>query len=258
MGNHKKGARFMSGSSDWQDRILQPDSAVEQMKQKAALRALEAVESGMKLGLGTGSTARYFVDGLGAKIVDGLDVVCVPTSEATRDQAESLNIKLAPLDDLKRLDITVDGADELDSGLRLIKGGGGALLREKIVAAASDKMIVIADDSKKVASLGAFDLPVEVNIFSHGASAAAIADALAATGNQGAVNLRAAKTGGDPFITDGGHYIYDCVLGQINDPEGLAQALLAVPGVVEHGLFLGYATAAILAGADGLEEIGSL
>ena len=245
----------MTGPSNWQDRILQPDTAVEQMKQKAALRALEEVRDGMKLGLGTGSTARYFVDGLGAQVADGLEVVCVPTSEATRAQAESLGVKLAPLDDLKRLDLTVDGADELDDALRLIKGGGGALLREKIVAAASDRMIVIADDSKKVATLGAFDLPVEVNMFSHGATAAAIVDALAATGNAGAVNLRG---GDDPFITDGGHYIYDCALGAINDAEGLAQTLLNVPGVVEHGLFLGYATAAILAGTDGLEEVGSL
>lgn len=245
----------MTGPSNWQDRILQPDTAVEQMKQKAALRALEEVRDGMKLGLGTGSTARYFVDGLGAQVADGLEVVCVPTSEATRAQAESLGVKLAPLDDLKRLDLTVDGADELDDALRLIKGGGGALLREKIVAAASDRMIVIADDSKKVTTLGAFDLPVEVNMFSHGATAAAIADALAATGNAGAINLRGDD---DPFITDGGHYIYDCALGAINDAEGLAQALLNVPGVVEHGLFLGYATAAILAGTDGLEEVGSL
>ena len=245
----------MTGPSNWQDRILQPDTAVEQMKQKAALRALEEVRDGMKLGLGTGSTARYFVDGLGAQVADGLEVVCVPTSEATRAQAESLGVKLAPLDDLKRLDLTVDGADELDDALRLIKGGGGALLREKIVAAASDRMIVIADDSKKVETLGAFDLPVEVNMFSHGTTAAAIVDALAATGNAGAINLRG---GDDPFITDGGHYIYDCALGAINDAEGLAQTLLNVPGVVEHGLFLGYATAAILAGTDGLEEVGSL
>ena len=240
----------------WQDRILQPDNPVEQMKQKAALRALEFVESGMKLGLGTGSTARFFVDGLGAKLTDGLsDIVCVPTSEATREQAESLNIRLAPLDELQRLDITVDGADELDDALRLIKGGGGALLREKIVAAASDKMIVIADDTKKVAVLGAFDLPVEVNMFAHGATAAAIADALKATGHSGAVKLRGGYT---PFITDGGHYIYDCALGAINDPEALAQELLNVPGPVEHGMFLGYATAAIFAGTDGLEQLGNL
>ena len=237
----------------WQDRLLKPDTPIEQMKQKAALRALEEVRDGMKLGLGTGSTARYFVDGVGAKVADGLDVICVPTSEATREQAEGLNIRLVPLDELKRLDLTVDGADELDDALRLIKGGGGALLREKIVAAASDKMIVIADDTKKVAQLGAFDLPVEVNMFSHATTAAAIAQALASTGNAGAINLR----GGDSsFITDGGHYIYDCALGTINNVEALAEALLAVPGVVEHGLFLGYATTAILAGDAGLEEIG--
>ena len=237
----------------WQDRILQPDSHVEQMKQKAALRALEEVEDGMKLGLGTGSTARYLVDGLGAKIAEGLlDVVCVPTSEATREQAESLNIKLAELDELKHLDLTIDGADELDAELRLVKGGGGALLREKIVAAASDRMIVIADDTKKVETLGAFDLPVEVNMFAHATTAAAISAALAATGHQGAVNLRG---GGTPFISDGGHYIYDCALGVISDAEALSQALLNVPGVVEHGLFLGYATAAVLAGDDGLIEI---
>ena len=240
----------------WQSRILQPDTPVEKMKQKAALRALEEVRDGMKLGLGTGSTARYFVDGLGAQIAEGmLDVTCVPTSEATREQAEGLGITLAPLDELQRLDLTVDGADELDAELRLIKGGGGALLREKIVAAASDRMIVIADDTKLVDKLGTFDLPVEVNMFSHGATAAAIGAALAATGHKGAINLRG---GNAPFITDGGHYIYDCALAEINDPQGLAQALLAVPGVVEHGLFLGYATAAVLAGADGLIEVGKL
>lgn len=238
----------------WQDRILKPDTSVEQMKQKAALRALEHVRDGMKLGLGTGSTARYFVDGLGAQIAEGmLNVTCVPTSEATRQQAEGLGITLASLDDLKKLDLTVDGADELDAALRLIKGGGGALLREKIVAAASAQMIVIADDSKLVDTLGAFDLPVEVNQFSHATTAAAIADALAATQHEGAVALRGGTA--DPFITDGGHYIYDCALATIEAPEALAQALLAVPGVVEHGLFLGYAAAAILAGQDGLIEM---
>lgn len=240
----------------WRDGLLKPDTQIEQMKQQAALRALEFVTDGMRLGLGTGSTARYLVDGLGAKIAEGmLDVVCVPTSEATRVQAESLNIRLADLDDLKRLDLTIDGADELDGDLRLVKGGGGALLWEKMVAAASDKMIVIADDSKLVKSLGAFALPVEVNIFAHATSAGAIADVLAQTGNMGKIELRG---GGDPFITDGGHYIYDCALGTIREPERLAQALLAVPGVVEHGLFLGYARAAVLAGTDGLIEMGQI
>jgi len=244
----------MSGES-WRERLLSPSEPVEIMKQKAALRALEQVRPGMKLGLGTGSTARYFVDGVGAQVAEGLEVVCVPTSEATRAQAESLNIPMAELGQLQRLDLTVDGADEMDTSLRLIKGGGGALLREKIVAAASDAMIVIADDSKLVSTIGAFDLPVEVNMFAHEASARAIADALAATGHRGAVRLRGGEA---PFITDGGHYIYDCALGEVTQAEALANALLAVPGVVEHGLFLGYATAAVLAGSDGLEEVGSL
>ncbi len=245
--------------SNWQARLLAPTDPVEVMKQKAALRALEQVSSGMKLGLGTGSTARYFVDGLGAKVADGLQVICVPTSEATRAQAESLNIPLAELGDLQRLDLTVDGADEMDAQLRLVKGGGGALLREKIVAAASDAMIIIADDSKLVENLGAFALPVEINMFAHQATAQAIADVLRQTGNAGEVSLRAALPGGaEAFVTDGGHYIYDCHLRQINNIEQLAAALLAVPGVVEHGLFLGYATAAVLAGSDGLQEVGKL
>ena len=213
--------------TDWQAKLLAPTDPVEVMKQKAALRALEQVTSGMKLGLGTGSTARYFVDGLGAKVAHGLQVICVPTSEATRAQAESLNIPLAELGDLQRLDLTVDGADEMDAQLRLVKGGGGALLREKIVAAASNAMIVIADDSKLVDNLG----------------------------NAGDITLRG---GADAFVTDGGHYIYDCDLGRVNNIEQLASALLNVPGVVEHGLFLGYATAAVLAGSDGLQEVGKL
>jgi ribose 5-phosphate isomerase A len=224
----------------------------DEMKQKAALRALEQVRDGMRLGLGTGSTARHFVAGLGEKVAAGLDVICVPTSEETRQQAESLNIPLAELDDLQRLDLTVDGADELDSELRLVKGGGGALLREKIVAAASDRMIVIADDTKLVSTLGAFALPVEVNIFAHATTAAAI-DRI--VGDQAAVRLRG---GAHPFVTDGGHYIYDCALGQIANPEQLGDALLSVPGVVEHGLFIGLASAAIIAGKDGLQEMGAL
>ncbi len=228
---------------------------IEGMKREAALRALEVVQDGMKLGLGTGSTARYFIDALGDKVAGGLRVTCVPTSEATRTQAESLNIPLADLNALQRLDLTVDGADEMDADLRLIKGGGGALLREKIVAAASEAMIVIADDSKLVERLGAFALPVEVSIFAHAVTAAGIETALTATGHAGGVKLRGGEAA---FVTDGGHYIYDCVLGQINDAEALSAALHNVPGVVEHGLFIGYATGAILAGSDGLKEIGRL
>lgn len=219
------------------------------------MRALELVASGMKIGLGTGSTARHFVAGLGEKCAAGMDVTCVPTSEETRRQAESLNIPLAELDDLNTLDITVDGADELDAGLTLLKGGGGALLREKIVAAASERMIVIADESKLVDCLGAFPLPVEVNVFAHETTARMICEAVSSTGHAGEVVLRG---GGAPFVTDGGHYIYDCALGRITDAASLSEALGGVPGVVEHGLFLGLATGAVIAAAEGLREMGEL
>lgn len=229
---------------------------MEEMKKAAALKALELVQPGMKLGLGTGSTARHLVDGLGARVADGLEVICVPTSEATRIQAESLSIPLGDLGELKRLDLTIDGADEIDPNLRLIKGGGAALLREKIVAAASTRMVVIADDSKCVDPLGAFPLPVEVNPFAHAATADAISDVITNTGNRADIVLRMA--GADPLVTDGGHYIYDCKLGEILSPEALALALNQIPGVVEHGLFIGLADLAFIAGADGVRQMGNI
>ena len=227
----------------------------DDLKKLAALRALELVAPGMRLGLGTGSTAKHFVAGLGEKCAGGLDVRCVPTSEETRQQAEGLNIPLANLDELEGLDLTVDGADEMDAGLSLIKGGGAALLREKIVAAASARMIVIADDSKLVERLGAFPLPVEVNPFAHETTAQMICNAISVNGLAGDVTLRGAE---NPFVTDGGHYIYDCALGQIDDATSLSEALLNIPGVVEHGLFLGLATGAVIATETGLEEFGEL
>jgi ribose 5-phosphate isomerase A len=229
---------------------------MEEMKKAAALKALELVQPGMKLGLGTGSTARHLVDGLGARVADGLEVICVPTSEATRIQAESLSIPLGDLGELKRLDLTIDGADEIDPNLRLIKGGGAALLREKIVAAASTRMVVIADDSKCVDPLGAFPLPVEVNPFAHAATADAISDVITKTGNRADIVLRMA--GAEPLVTDGGHYIYDCKLGEILSPEALALALNQIPGVVEHGLFIGLADLAFIAGADGVRQMGNI
>lgn len=229
---------------------------MEEMKKAAALKALELVQPGMKLGLGTGSTARHLVDGLGARVADGLEVICVPTSEATRIQAESLSIPLGDLGELKRLDLTIDGADEIDPNLRLIKGGGAALLREKIVAAASTRMVVIADDSKCVDPLGAFPLPVEVNPFAHAATADAISDVITNTGHRADIVLRMA--GAEPLVTDGGHYIYDCKLGEILSPEALALALNQIPGVVEHGLFIGLADLAFIAGADGVRQMGNI
>lgn len=216
------------------------------LRRAAAARALELVEPGMRLGLGTGSTAAAFVDLLGERVRGGLDVVGVPTSEATRRQAEGLGIRLATLDELPRLDLTIDGADEVDEQLRLIKGGGAALLREKIVACASRRMVVIADAAKRVKTLGAFPLPIEVNLFGLAATQIAVEAAVEAAGCRGPVALRRGADG-QPVMTDGGHVILDARLGAIPDPERLGAALWSVPGVVEHGLFLGIAAAAILA-----------
>lgn len=225
----------------------------EDYKRQAAERAIQYVESGMKLGLGTGSTAKHFVDLLGQKVREGFDIVGVPTSEATRVQAEALGIRLATLDEEPLLDITIDGADELDATLRLIKGGGGALLREKIVASASERMIVIADASKKVAQLGRFPLPVEVVPFGLTATRQMIGMMAEDAGCTGEIRLRMAGT--QPFVTDGGHYILDCDFRSIAEPELLAEALQIIPGVVEHGLFLGLADVAIVAGPQGVEVI---
>jgi ribose 5-phosphate isomerase A len=216
------------------------------LRRAAAARALDLVKPGMRLGLGTGSTAAAFVALLGERVKEGLDIVGVPTSEATRRQAEGLGIRLATLDELPELDLTIDGADEVDGDLRLIKGGGAALLREKIVACASRHMVVIADAAKGVRTLGAFPLPVEVNLFGLAATQRAVEAAVARSGCSGPVSLRRAEDG-RPVMTDGGHVILDARLGSIPDPEALGAALWAVPGVVEHGLFLGIATAAILA-----------
>ncbi|MEH2527146.1 MULTISPECIES: ribose-5-phosphate isomerase RpiA [unclassified Bradyrhizobium] len=227
---------------------------MDQLKRQAAAQALEHVQDGMKLGLGTGSTAKHFVDLLGQRVAGGLRVVGVPTSEATRAQAEACNIPLTTLDEVDRLDLTVDGADEIDGALNLIKGGGGALLREKIVAAASDRMIVIADDTKWVDVLGRFPLPVEVIPFGLAATQRAIATAFAQSGVSGQMRLRKGKDG-HVFVTDGGHWIVDAHLGRITDAPRLAGLLSLIPGVVEHGLFIGLASTAFLAGAKGIRVV---
>ncbi|MDA9466010.1 ribose-5-phosphate isomerase RpiA [Bradyrhizobium sp. CCBAU 53415] len=231
---------------------------MDQLKRQAAARALEEVRDGMQLGLGTGSTAKHFVELLGERVAAGLKVVGVPTSEATRLDAVRCGVPLTTLDEIDHLDITVDGADEIDPELNLIKGGGGALLREKIVAAASDRMIVIADDTKWVPTLGRFPLPVEVIPFGLGATRRAIEKAFAECGVSGQMAVRKAKDGdkdGHVFVTDGGHWIVDAQLGRIVDPPGLAKALSAIPGVVEHGLFIGLASSAVLAGSEGIRVI---
>ena len=220
-------------------------------KRAAASAALAYVKPGMKLGLGTGSTAAHFIELLGAKIADGFDVSGVPTSEASRELAERHRVPLITLKDTPELDLTIDGADEIDPDLNLIKGGGAALLREKIVAFASKRMIVIADASKCVARLGAFPLPVEVVPFGKEATLRAIARLASELGGSGEVTIRRSEDE-CPVVTDSGHVILDARFGRIDDPARLSAELNRIPGVVEHGLFLGFASLAIVADGNGV------
>ena len=224
-----------------------------QLKIEAAREALTHVADGMKLGIGTGSTAEEFVRLLAVKVGEGMTVIGVPTSEHTARLCSELGVPLSTLDETPRLDLTIDGADEVDPALSLVKGGGGALLREKIVAAASARMIVIADASKLVDTLGRFPLPIEVNPFGLRATEIAIGEAAARLGLDGPLTLR--MTNGEPFVTDGGHFIIDASFGRIPDTRALSDALHAIPGVVEHGLFLELADAAIVADADGVRTV---
>ena len=228
--------------------------SMDDLKRQAAVRAVEQVQDGMKLGLGTGSTAKHFVELLGERVKAGLKVVGVPTSEATRADAERCGVPLTTLEEVDHLDLTVDGADEIDPNLDLIKGGGGALLREKIVAAASDRMIVIADETKWVDTLGRFPLPIEVIPFGLGATRRAIEAAFAGNGVSGPMDIRKTRDG-HVFVTDGGHWIVDAQLGRIPDSPRLAASLNSIPGVVEHGLFIGLARTAVLAGPQGIRIV---
>lgn len=223
------------------------------LKIKAAAAALVYVKDGMRLGIGTGSTAEEFIRLLAVKVAAGMSIVGVPTSERSAALCRELGVPLATLDELPELDLTIDGTDEIDGDFNLIKGGGGALLREKIVAGASKEMIVIADDSKLVSALGAFPLPIEVNKFGLMATKLAILKAMQTLGLAGDLKLRMA--GDVPFITDGGHLILDASFGLIPNAEALSYALQAIPGVVETGVFIGMATRAILAGAGGIRVL---
>jgi ribose 5-phosphate isomerase A len=226
----------------------------DQLKRAAAAKALDFVENGMKLGLGTGSTAEAFLDLLAPKVRGGLTVDCVATSERTAQKARALGIPLGELDALYPLDLTVDGADEADRDLNLIKGAGAALLREKIVAQSSRAMVVIADETKLVARLGKFTLPVEVTPFGHGATAERVRAAAAALGYAGVpVTLRAKD--GQPVKTDGGNFVYDCAFAAISDAAALASVLSAIAGVMEHGLFIGIATTLVVAHPGEVEVI---
>ncbi len=220
-------------------------------KRNAAIAAMDWVEDGMTIGLGTGSTAKHFVELLAEEIADGLIVRGVPTSEQTRRLAVAHGLTLIDVDQVQQIHLTVDGADEIDGQGNLIKGGGAALLREKIIANASDHMVVIADPSKQVERLGAFPLPVEVTPFGFTITAKKVFDALVASGiDKPNVRLRHAA-GNDPLKTDGGNFILDCHCGRIPDAEATAARLSAVPGVVEHGLFIGLARTVIIGNEDG-------
>ena len=225
----------------------------DQMKKAAAEAAMAYVQPGIKLGLGTGSTVQYFIAALGAKVKQGLEVLCVPTSNATAKQAQDLGIPLTTLEQHSFLDMTVDGADEFDGDFNLIKGGGGALLLEKIVASSSRQMMVIADKSKQVKTLGKVPLPIELVPFGVKATAWKIERALKYCGLKGSMVLRVKD--GKPFRTEGGHVILDVSLGAIPDARKLSRALSMVPGVVDHGLFLDLCGVVLVGTAKGVEKI---
>ena len=230
-------------------------SPIDQAKFAAAKRAVEFVEDGMRVGLGTGSTAAWMVRCLAERMRDeGMQVTGVPTSSRTADLARQLGIKVVTLDEARWLDLTIDGADEFDAQLNLIKGGGGALLQEKIVATASDQMIVIADAAKEVVHLGAFPLPVEVVPFGWQTTRALLEEVLVGMDVLGrTTSLR--LNGAQPFVTDEGNYIVDLHLNRIANPRQLSLVLNQIPGVVENGLFIDICDVVIIGSADGKVEV---
>jgi len=238
--------------------MMQDLSPQDRAKQATAIRAAEFVESGMKLGLGTGSTAVFLVREIGRMVrEEGMEITAVATSTRTAAQAREEGITMRSLDEVGWLDLTIDGADEFDPQFNLIKGGGGALLHEKLVAMASDRMLVIADDSKAVPILGAFPLPIEVLGFGLASTQQAVArllDELSFTGYQ--IVLRAQD--GSSYVTDEGNHILDLHLGQIPDPTTLAMRLNQLPGVVENGLFINICDRIVLGYADGRTELRNL
>ncbi|MEC8761006.1 MAG: ribose-5-phosphate isomerase RpiA [Pseudomonadota bacterium] len=230
-------------------------SLSDRSKYACALRASALVENGMKVGLGTGSTAYWLVYHLAERVrSEGLEFVGVPTSNKTREQAQAEGLKLISMDDAGRLDITIDGADEFDQSMNLIKGGGGAHLQEKIVAFGSDRMVVIADETKKVNKLGKFPLPVEVLKFGSASSQKQIEELLIAQNYRDfTVQMRMEKN--KPFITDEGNYIFDLNLGEIQNPRKLCVDLNIIPGVVENGLFIDVCKAVVIGYSDGTATI---
>lgn len=235
--------------------MTQPPTGADAGKFAAARCAVDLIEDGMRVGLGTGSTAAWMVRALAVRAArEGLDLICVPTSVRTGELASRLGLRVVGLDDVPGLDLTIDGADEFDGAFRLIKGGGAAHLQEKIVAAASARLVVITDPSKAVDVLGAFPLPVEVTPFGHGATARRVADVLAGA-DVGGRDVVLRVRDGAPVVTDEGNLIYDLHLRRIGDPDGLMCALSCVPGVVETGLFIGMCDTVIIGHGDGRAEV---
>ncbi len=227
----------------------------DELKRMTGEYAVKFIEDGMVVGLGTGSTADWFVKALGKKVKEGFRIKGIPTSVKTETLAMSLDIPLVGLDDVERINVTVDGADEIDPRLRLIKGGGGALLREKIVADASDMIVTIADESKLVDDLGAFPLPVEIVDFAPERAVREISALARDLGCDGSEATIRQGQDGKPFVTDGGHLIVDCAAVRIPDPDRLEADLNAMPFVVENGLFIGLSTVAVIGGPDGVREV---
>jgi ribose 5-phosphate isomerase A len=212
----------------------------------AAQRSMEFIEDGMRVGIGTGSTVKYFIELLGERVRQGLKIVGVPTSNASAAMAGGYGIELTTFDQIQELDVAVDGADEIGPGLSLIKGGGGALLHEKIVASAAKQFLIVVGEGKVVEQLGKFPLPVETIPFAGGLVRAKLAEL------GGNPVLRAGANAGTPYLTDEGNWIYDCHFGVIAEPHELAAEIRSIVGVVEHGLFLEMATKAIVADGSGV------
>jgi len=233
-------------------------SPIDRAKFVAAKRAAQYVRSGMKVGLGTGSTAAWLVQCLGEMIRDeGLQIKGVPTSSRTAQLAKDVGIEVISLDEAKSLDLTIDGADEYDAELNLIKGGGGALLQEKIVATASERMVVIADASKKVETLGAFPLPIEVIPFGWQTSKALVEEALIGMDVLGrTTSLR--MNGDAPYVTDEGNHILDLHLNRIGDARQLSIVLNQIPGIVENGLFIDICDTVVIGFGDGKVQVHDL
>jgi len=222
--------------------------ANEEEKEAAGRAAAKLVRDGDVVGLGTGSTAYFAIIALGERVKEGLKIVGIPTSSQTADLARAVGMRLTTLDENPEIDITIDGADEVDPKLNLIKGGGGALLREKVVASASRKMVVVADSSKIVSVLGKFPLPVEVISFAR----TVVEKKITALG--ASIKLRMNRDG-STYITDNGNEILDCSFGKIEDPPSLARELGDIPGIVEHGLFIALASVAFVGKGASVEEI---